>query len=816
MKSTSGCFFILLILFFTFTKIDAQQLSLKGKVLDKIDGSTLSFANIRISNSSIGTAANTEGDFELRLKPDTYTIIISFIGYKSDSIKVNLTTNKNLMIPLERISINLPEVTVLPKENPANEIIRRAMKAKKEREEKLDSYIFRAYTKGLIKTTKNISASDRRVSLGIATRDTGALKITGIIENESIGYFQKPSSYKDEILAQKQSSNTPSSINILTGGRLIQNFYSDDIQFFGKPLTSPISEDALDYYYFDLKDTLAYDNRAVYQIYFETQDRSDPGFYGTIYIADKTFNLEKLEVSLNRAANPGGIFDFVNIFQQFQLYKDNISMPIDYRIFAEGNVLGIAKFGFELNSIFFDYDINTKIPEDKFDMAVIKVLPGADKKDSTYWENTQTIPNTLEEIEAYARIDSVESVPRTFWDNFSFLSMRVNLNDNLSFTGPVGLYHFNRIEGHSLDFGLFGRSYFDKRLNWSTEFSYGFSDNKFKQDLNAQYYFGEYRTGDINFDAYNKLTDLFGESTRYNRLTSTALSWITKVDFRDYYYTKGFNFSVNEQVFPFLNLGVGFFYREDKNAYNNSDFSLFNRSKTYRENRLITPVNITAITASFTLDFRNYIEDGYFRRRVAFGEPFFLFSGEIISSEGFLDNLYTQYNSNFYAYLPSYRSTNFVINTNLLFSDGRVPIQMMRALAGNIESAGKNFTFRTLRIGEVFGDQVFSLNVEHNINDELFRFLSIPVLKDLQLLMSFHFNMGWSLISNMGKEYNRAPFQDGFSNPSFNHPIEFKQPIMEVGFGIGQILIPMKMEFTWKLTHLGHNNFVISVNTIVL
>ncbi len=814
MKRNSTIFLILLILFFTHIILEAQQLSLKGKVLDKTDGLALSFANIRVSNSSIGTASNIEGDFELRLKPGNYTIIISFIGYKSDSINVNLNSNKNLMIPLERISINLPEVTVLPKENPANEIIRRAMKAKKEREEKLDSYIFRAYTKGLIKTTQNISAQDRSISLGIGTRDTGALKITGIIENESIGYFQKPSSYKDEILARKQSSNTPSSINILTGGRLIQNFYTDDIQFFGKQLTSPISEDALDYYYFDLKDTLAYDNRAVYQIYFETKDRSGPGFYGTIYIADKTFNLEKLEVFLNRAANPGGIFDNINIFQQFQLYKDNISMPIDYHIFAEGNVLGIAKFGFELNSIFFDYEINSNIPEDKFDMALIKVLPDADKKDSTYWKSTQTIPNTLDEIKAYARIDSLESIPRTFWDNFSFLSTRLNLDDNFSLSGLMGIYHFNRIEGHALDFGFFGRNLSDKRFNWSTGFSYGLSDKKFKQDLNAQYYIGDYRTGEINLSLFNKITDLFGESTRYNKLTSTALSWITKVDFRDYYYTRGIKFSVDEQVFPILKLGTGFFYREDQNAFNNSDFSLFNKQKTYRENRLITPVNDIAVTGSFTLDFRKYIEDGYFRRRTAFGDPFFLLSGVFTSSLG--ENSYQQYNSNFYAFIPGYRSTNFTVNTNLLFSNGRVPIQMMRALAGNIESGGKNFTFRTLRIGEVFGDQVFSLNVEHNINDELFRIFNVPVLEDLQLLLSLHFNVGWSSISNESKEMNRRALTDSYQMPYINKANEFTRPFMEAGFGIGQILIPLKLEFTWKLNHFGYNNFVISVNTFVL
>ena len=75
-------------------------------------------------------------------------------------------------------------------------------------------YSFKAYTKGLIKTTQDISLKRNRASASIGSKDTSALKITGIIENESKGYFKKPNKYKDEIIARKQSANTSSQINV--------------------------------------------------------------------------------------------------------------------------------------------------------------------------------------------------------------------------------------------------------------------------------------------------------------------------------------------------------------------------------------------------------------------------------------------------------------------------------------------------------------------------------------------------------------------------------------------------------------------------
>jgi len=824
--------------------INAQIFSVQGELKDARENSKLSFGNIRVEGTSTGTAANIEGQYELRLNSGEYKLIASFIGYKSDTIKISLMNNMVVDFSLEPVSIKLDEITVVPGINPADRIIKEAIKAKQIRKQLLNDYSFKAYTKGLIKTTQDISATDNSVGVSIGGIDTAQLKITGILENESRSFFKKPDKYKEKIIARKQTSNFPSTINMLTGGRIIQDFYNDDIQFFAREIVSPIADDALDYYYFDLADSLAQNNQKIYKIFFTVQDESDPGFYGDLFISDSIFNLIKLDVHLNDAANPGGFFTKINIFQQFLPFNlpshasadekigviprsllrnkspelalelipliPNIYMPIDYRLFVEGNFMGLAKFGFEINSIMYEYGINQSIRDDFFDMAVLSVERDADQKDSLHWVSTQTIPNTLEEISAYSRIDSIESVPKTFWDKFSFFSTSIALNDNFGISGPLGLYHFSRVEGSALDFSAFFRNLNNKRLSGDVSISNGFADNKFKWSTTAGYYFGDYRTTHLEVSAYNKLNQLFAESDGYNPITSTFTNLLGKYDFRDYFYSKGFSAKLESEVIPILKLGAGFSTRTDRSGIVNTNFSLLNKSKTYNYNQPIYDARINLFSFSFALDFRKYIEDGYFRRRTSLGKSYALLKGEaFVSNEAFgSQEKFIIYRTDLTGELQSFNSTRLDFDLRAIFTDNALPYQYLTAFPGNINTAGKNFTFRTLNIADAIGDRSVMLMTQYRFKDELFKMLNIPIIEDLQLNLEMHFNAGWNNFSNKSKIKNRALL--------ISNPTDFKNPLLELGFGLGHIMLPLKFEFTWRLNHLNKNNFVFGINTFAL
>ncbi|MEO8232296.1 MAG: DUF5686 family protein, partial [Ignavibacteriota bacterium] len=547
---------------------NAQQFIIRGTVSDKTISRPLSFANIRIINSTIGSAANVAGKYEIKITQGTYKLIGSFIGYYSDTLEVNVNQNiSDINFNLLQTKVDLQEIVINPGENPAIEIIRKAIEKRKIRNQKIKNYEVEAYSKGLIRTTEDISASNNSIGVGLGGSDTTELIISGILENHSRNYFEQPDKFKSIILARKQSANFPPTINTLTGGRLIQNFYDNDVNFLGRDLLGPISDYALQYYYFYIENILAQNDKKIYQIHIEPDNSADPGFAGKIFISDSTFDLIKVDLILNRAANTGNLFDTVNIYQQFDEY-DNIIMPVDYRLFVKANVLGLFRFGFELNTIMFNYKINKTLPEDIFNKAIVTVIPEADNVDSSYWKNTQTIPNTLEEQLAYNRIDSLENIPKDFWDDFSFLNTRIDLSKNVSISAPLGMYHFSRVEGHALDFGIFVDDAFNRRINSSLKLSYGFSDKKFKQDFSSGYLLGKYRTWKIKFNTFNKLNVLFGQSDNYGELFSTLVTLISKDEFRDYYYSKGFSIGLEGEVLPILNMRVGFKNKTDNNAYN--------------------------------------------------------------------------------------------------------------------------------------------------------------------------------------------------------------------------------------------------------
>ncbi|MDP2303137.1 MAG: DUF5686 family protein [Ignavibacteria bacterium] len=782
----------------------SQNFSINGKIFDKTTKSPLTYANIRIAGTSTGTATNREGLFEFRLPKGKYKFISSFIGYVSDTITVTVNENiDGLKIELIESIVNLKEVIVIPGVNPALAIIEKAIKRKNERNQLLNSYTLNAYTKGIIKTTEEFRAQGNSATISLGN-DTSALKITGLLENQSTGFYKKPNKYKEQILARKQSSNFPSSINTLTGGRIIQNFYSDDIQFFGNDLPSPLSDNSLSYYFFYIDDTVSINNHPVYKIKMTPEREIDPGFTGDIYISAVTFDLLQVNLELNRAANTGGLLDTIKIYQQFYPFENDIYMPVDYHLIITANVLGLIKLGFEISTIMYDYKINEPIEDDFFDRAILTVFPDADKKDSTYWFSMQRIPNTSDELKAYERIDSVKNVPVTFWDRFSFLSPRIGITDNFSIFAPIAMYHYNRVEGHTIDYGFETRRLFDNRLNSNLLLNYGFADKKVKWNLNANYLLGEYRTHKITFEVYDKLNILFSESSDYNEFSTTLLALLSKDDFNDYYYSKGLSLKFTGEVLPILNLSLGFENRSDKQAIKNSDFSFFAKNRAFRPNLPIYDVSLNSLKFGFNFDFRNYIEDGLYRRRVSSSGGYFTFGGDVTVSNNSIiktDLDFVNYEFRARSSFGSFGQTSIDLRLYAFYADGAIPIQNYYSLPGNINLTGRDNSFRTLFVNEIAADRGVAFSFLNNLKDEPFRWLGISFLKKLEIHLTHFVNVAWTSISTESKSMNNHPFY------------EFKKPFIETGFGVGHVLSPVRFEFSWKLTHRGFNDYRVGIAT---
>jgi len=78
---------------------------IKGIVLDnEVDNEPLLYATVTVKQTTISTTTELDGSFSLNLKPGTYTLVYSFIGYKTIEIENVLVASNETIEQLQSLS----------------------------------------------------------------------------------------------------------------------------------------------------------------------------------------------------------------------------------------------------------------------------------------------------------------------------------------------------------------------------------------------------------------------------------------------------------------------------------------------------------------------------------------------------------------------------------------------------------------------------------------------------------------------------------------------------------------------------------------
>ena len=95
--------------------LSAQNSTIRGFIYDKSNGEAVMFCNVIIKGTTIGTATDINGMYNIsNIKPGNYTIIATYIGYDSTVININIKKNQIITqnLELSQSSINLNEVKI--------------------------------------------------------------------------------------------------------------------------------------------------------------------------------------------------------------------------------------------------------------------------------------------------------------------------------------------------------------------------------------------------------------------------------------------------------------------------------------------------------------------------------------------------------------------------------------------------------------------------------------------------------------------------------------------------------------------------------
>ncbi|MFY7911591.1 MAG: DUF5686 and carboxypeptidase regulatory-like domain-containing protein [Emticicia sp.] len=310
---------LLLLLFITQNLLAA---GIRGKIKNE-KGEVMPFASVLVKGTEIGTMANQDGDYEIKLKAGSYEIVFQYIGYQSVTKKVEIAENvQTLNITMKEISIELGGVKVSNnKEDPALTIMRKTIAMSPIHHKEVESYSMRNYLRGTFRV------NDVSFIFEKAMKDNFIKKGQSyVIESVNEVNFKQPNSFVERVISVR-SNLPPAMKNNVNASVDKSSFYNPNNK------ESPITfKGAVNYRY-------------VYEGFF--QDKGvyinkirvipkvkSPGLYsGTINIIDGTWAIHSIDFKYEEEV---GQSSYKVIFTPI----DDIWMPIQVEETTEIKFMG--------------------------------------------------------------------------------------------------------------------------------------------------------------------------------------------------------------------------------------------------------------------------------------------------------------------------------------------------------------------------------------------------------------------------------------------------------------------------------------------
>ena len=280
------------ILFFLFVSITFIG-QVKGKITD-LNNNPLSFVSVYFDKTVTGTTSNDNGEYILELKKKgKHTIVFQFLGYKTLKKEVDVSSFPfELDVKLEEENVELTEVLISTKDNPANVIIRNVIANKDKNTDKFAQYTAKFYSRGLYRIKdapeKFLGQSLGDFGGGLDSTRSGIIYLSETISE--VKYQKKPKNFKENIIASKVSGRDNGiSFNRAEDANI--NFYENSVEF-GNDLISPISTNAFSYYNYKLEGTFYDKNgKLINKINIIPKRKNDPVFNGSLYIVEDDWAL---------------------------------------------------------------------------------------------------------------------------------------------------------------------------------------------------------------------------------------------------------------------------------------------------------------------------------------------------------------------------------------------------------------------------------------------------------------------------------------------------------------------------------------------
>lgn len=788
----------------------AQSTRVRGSVTDAKTGEVLPLVNIFFKGTTVGMTTDFDGNYVIETREDVSELQASFVGYITQTVKINKGAFNTVDFKLEPQTFDLEEVKVTPGENPAHAILRNVSKNKpKNSPSALSEYFCRTYTKMELDLT-NIKPGFKNKKLqqnfGFIFEHMDTSVITGkaylpvmISEASADYYYRKSPSLSREIVKASRISGIEEDYTLaqFTGHLHVNvNLYDNYIDIFEVRFASPLSDHGLMFYKYYLVDSLNIDGRKTYKIRFHPKSFSTPVLDGEVNIDSTTWALQSAHVKMMKGLNINWIRHLV-IDNENQLIDDSVWFPKQDKIFADFSIVmsDSAKMVSFLGHRQVDYSdvkLNPGIPKEvqKMDHNVI-INNDVLKNDDQYWDTIRPFALSDKEKKIYGMVDSIKNVP-LYQNIYDLVNLVLGGYYNTKYVeyGPYyKLLSFNKQEGCRFQLGARTTTDFSKKIRLFGYGAYGTKDERLKGGGGFDYSFRELPTSRLTVSFKHDVVQLgagmnaFTEgnilSSIFSRGDNDRLSMVNQLDVNfEQEWRQGIANTLGVQVRDIFSCDYVPFIKPDGQIMPSIQSTIVRLNTRLSKNEIV-------IRKPF---------DKY-----SLGSDYPILGVDLaMGVKGLFKNDYEFYrivgSINYNLPIAPIGTSEMVLTGGKIF--GKVPYPLLKLHEGNATYFYDPYAFSCMNYYEFASDTWLSFFYEHHFKG--FFLGKIPLMKKLKWREVFIFK---GLIGTLADKNNGALEN---TDAVLRFPLgmgSVSKPYFETGIGIENIFRLFRVDAIWRLTH---------------
>jgi len=788
------------------------QFVVKGKVTDSATGDPIPFASVLLKGTTVGISTDFEGNYILETRALTDSISVSYLGYLSGVKGLEQIAQQTINFQLKPSDFEIEAFVFEAGENPAFEVIRKAVDRKNYFDKRvLSAYQTKNYTKIEIdidhvseEFTKRKSVQKVTAvldSIKQLTNDEGE-KILPVFFSETLSkfYFRTSPELRKEIVEKSKVTGVGvtdgSTTSQITGSAFQEyNFYKNWLSIVGKEFVSPIADGWKQFYDYDLVDSVLVGNDSCYLLKVYPLREQDLAFTGTIWINKETYALKQVDLTIPKEANLNFI-ERIKIQQELIVTSVGPLIPSKTRVQIKigqitPNTAGLlAKFYTSADSI----KVGEAQPTSFFNQSVT-LMPDYDEASEEFWKNNRQDILTQEEIAVLKMVDTLKRIPivRFYSEGLKFFGTGYLPFGKVDVGPWPGFFNYNNIEGVRLGMGFRTNLKFSDKWVFHGYAGYGFKDAELKYSAKITRILDRIHWTSLSFSTQKEIdqvgldiaslegNSVFLAASRFGTLRRPYFSRKQQVDFQREFF-KGFLMYSNLSFTKFDPL-FDFYYLEKGTGEYRSNFETTEAKFGLRYGR----------------DETILINDN---ERTSFGPLRWpIFDLSYAKGMNWLGGEVTYSKLHFYVYqrlnVGMFGVSRYEFDAGKVF--GEVPYPVLKNHLGNQTLFYTSAAFNTMNFNEFASDQYASLRYRHYF--EGFLLNKIPVLKKLKWRAVANANILYGSVSD--KNIGNAPKVDPEGNPlaTFGR-LDPTKPYLELGYGVENIFKFFRVDFFHRMTYL--------------